>query len=244
VPLGSWSFAPGAGHQVTLAAAAEGATIADAMLFVAAGTQPANLLYVHADHLGSPQKLTDAGQATVWDGVFDPFGEEVAIAGLAAMQMRFPGQYADEETGYSYNYSRDYDPAIGRYLQSDPIGLFGGLNTFAYGYNNPISSVDPQGTCAQSALAGAALGAAMEMARQALVPLDCFKIDWWRIAEAAAWGAAFGCGFDLALAGAGSLIRVLAQEAKGGMGGIGGIGGEIGGASAAQAATGGVRATG
>ena len=75
VPLGSWSFAPGAGHKVTLAAAAEGTTIADAMLFVAAGAQPANLLYVHADHLGSPQKMTDASQATVWDGVFDPFSK-------------------------------------------------------------------------------------------------------------------------------------------------------------------------
>jgi RHS repeat-associated protein len=141
VPLGSWSFAPGAGHKVTLAAAAEGTTIADAMLFVAGGAQPANLLYVHPDHLGSPQKLTDASQAVVWDAVFDPFRQEIAIAGLAAMQMRFPGQYADPETGYSYNYFRDYDPAIGRYLQSDPIGLIGGLNTFAYSYNNPISNV-------------------------------------------------------------------------------------------------------
>jgi RHS repeat-associated protein len=142
VPLGSWSFAPGAGHTVTLAAAADGTTIADAMLFVAAGAQPANLLYVHPDHLGSPQKLTDAGQATVWDGVFDPFGEEVAIAGLAAMPLRFPGQYADEETGYSYNYYRDYDPTLGRYIQSDPIGLDGGINTYAYVESDPISGSD------------------------------------------------------------------------------------------------------
>jgi hypothetical protein len=110
MPLGSWSFAPDAGHKVMLTAAAVGTTIADALLFVGPGGQPANLLYIHADHLGSPQKLTDASQATVWDGVFDPFGEEVAIAGLAAMPMRFPGQYADDETGYSYNYFRDYDP--------------------------------------------------------------------------------------------------------------------------------------
>jgi RHS repeat-associated protein len=145
VLLGSWSFAPGAGHEVTLAAAAEGTTIADALLFVAAGAQPANLLYVHADHLGSPQKLTDASQATVWDGVFDPFGEEVAVSGLAAMQLRFPGQYADAETGYSYNYFRDYDPRLGRYLQSDPIGLEGGFNTFSYVLNRPTGAVDPLG---------------------------------------------------------------------------------------------------
>jgi len=70
VPLGSWSFAPGSGHKVMLAAAADGTTIADAMLFVAAGAQPANLLYVHPDHLGSPQKMTDVSQTVVWDAVF------------------------------------------------------------------------------------------------------------------------------------------------------------------------------
>jgi RHS repeat-associated protein len=154
VPLGNWSFAPGAGHKVTLAAAAEGTTIADAMLFVGAGAQPANLLYVHADHLGSPQKLTDASQATVWDGVFDPFGEEIAITGLAAMPMRFPGQYADEETGYSYNYFRDYEPRLGRYLQADPIGLAGGVNLYAYVDSNPIGYIDLYGQ--QSCQAGEA----------------------------------------------------------------------------------------
>ena len=145
VPLGSWSFAPGAGHKVTLAAAADGTTIADAMLFVAAGAQPTNLLYVHADHLGSPQKITDASQATVWDGVFDPFGKEVAVTGLAAMPLRFPGQYADDETGFSYNYYRDYEPSLGRYLQSDPIGLTGGLNSYIYVNANPAIRVDPKG---------------------------------------------------------------------------------------------------
>jgi RHS repeat-associated protein len=145
VPLGTWSFAPASGHKVTLTGAADGATIADALLFVAAGSQPANLLYVHPDHLGSPQKLTDATQAIVWDGLFDPFGEELSITGLADMPKRFPGQYADEETGYSYNYFRDYEPTLGRYLQSDPIGLRGGLNTFAYASSNPVGRVDPIG---------------------------------------------------------------------------------------------------
>ncbi|MGH6959171.1 MAG: RHS repeat-associated core domain-containing protein, partial [Dongiaceae bacterium] len=142
VLLGSYAFTPAAGQKVTLAASSDGTTIADAMLFVGAGAQPANLLYVHADHLGSPQKMTDAGQATVWDGVFDPFGEEVALAGLAAMPMRFPGQYADEETGFSYNYFRDYEPKLGRYVQSDPIGLKGGINAFVYVDDRPVVGTD------------------------------------------------------------------------------------------------------
>ncbi len=145
VLLGSYNFTPGAGQKVTLAASADGTTIADAMLFVGSGAQPANLLYVHADHLGSPQKLTDASQATGWDGVFDPFGEEVALTGLAAMPMRFPGQYGDDETGYSDNWFRDYDPSLGRYLQSDPIGLVGGINAYAYVISNPTRFVDRLG---------------------------------------------------------------------------------------------------
>jgi len=143
--LGTYSLTPGAGHKVTLAASTDGTTIADAILFAGPTVQPANLLYVHADHLGAPQKLTNTTQAIAWDGVFDPFGEEVALTGLAVMPMRFPGQYADDETGYSYNYFRDYDSALGRYIQSDPIGLMGGINRYAYVRNNPTVRIDPSG---------------------------------------------------------------------------------------------------
>jgi RHS repeat-associated protein len=123
----------------------DGRVVADGIRLVAAGAGASNLVYIHADHLGSPQKMTDASQALVWDAQFDPFGEEVSISGAATHPTRFPGQYADPETGFSYNYFRDYDPTIGRYVQSDPIGLRGGLNTYSYVDGNPLTQIDPKG---------------------------------------------------------------------------------------------------
>jgi len=193
--LGTYSFAPAAGHKVSLAASADGTTIADAVLLVGSAAPPANLFYIHADHLGSPQKLTDASQAIVWDGVFDLFGEKVSLAGLAAMPLRFPGQYADEESGLSYNYFRDYDPSLGRYLQSDPIGLAGGLNTYAYVEGNPVVYVDPTGEFVWLVpiVAGAATGALTDVGIQLLLNGGRWQcIDPWSVALSAGLGAAGG----------------------------------------------------
>jgi RHS repeat-associated protein len=112
-----------------------------------------DLFYVHTDHLNTPRRVSKpAGNTIVWRWDSDPFGEAPANsdpdgdATQFVYNLRFPGQYADQETGLHYNYFRDYDSAIGRYVQSDPIGLSGGsFSTYAYVNGNPVSLVDPRG---------------------------------------------------------------------------------------------------
>jgi len=101
--------------------------------------------FVHTDHLGTPQVLTDAVGAIAWSAVYRPFGETAHVGGSVTFNLRFPGQYFDAETGLRYNWFRDYDPALGRYVQSDLIGLRGGWNTFTYVVGNPVKLVDPEG---------------------------------------------------------------------------------------------------
>ena len=109
------------------------------------------LYYVWADHLGTPRMISDTSNQLRWEWAHnDPFGnnlpdENPAGAGAFAFNLRFPGQYYDVETGKHYNYFRDYDASVGRYLQSDPIGLVGGVNTYAYVAGNPLSQRDSKG---------------------------------------------------------------------------------------------------
>jgi len=110
-----------------------------------------DLYYIHNDHLGTPQALTDESGSVVWRALYQPFGEAIVDedpdldTNKVTFNLRFPGQYYDQESGLHYNYFRDYDPSTGRYIQSDPIGLQGGLNSYAYVENNPLIFVDPFG---------------------------------------------------------------------------------------------------
>ncbi len=175
--LGTWSFNPGQSPKVSLLASLNGTVNADAVRFIAGDAIGGDIAYSHGDRLGTIQKLTDTSGTLVWDRTARPFGETVSISAASgvAQMLRFPGQYADE-TGLSYNYFRDYDPTLGRYLESDPIGLAGGINMYGYVSGNPIGKIDPSGENA----------AALPVAICAANPAACV------IAGVVATGAAVG----------------------------------------------------
>ena len=109
------------------------------------------LYFIQADHLNTPRLVANAAGVAVWKwDQQEPFGNSVpnenpSGAGTFEFPVRFAGQYADRETGLQYNYYRDYDASLGGYKHSDPIGLRGGLNTYAYVRSRPLSLIDPDG---------------------------------------------------------------------------------------------------
>ncbi|MFC1885395.1 RHS repeat domain-containing protein [Thermodesulfobacteriota bacterium] len=112
-------------------------------LFMKQGTE---YYFYHNDHLGTSQKMTAVNGAVVWGAQYEAFGKASVDGGSTVVNnLRFPGQYFDDETGLHFNWNRYYDPVSGRYFRVDPIGFEGGLNGFSYTSNNPASRVDPSG---------------------------------------------------------------------------------------------------
>ena len=101
--------------------------------------------FLHNDRLGTPQLATDSGQNVAWLASYGPFGEMSAVPAGIVQNLRLPGQEFDVDTGLHHNGFRDYAPGWGRYLQSDPIGLLGGMNTYVYVGANPVNLTDPLG---------------------------------------------------------------------------------------------------
>jgi RHS repeat-associated protein len=121
--------------------------------------QDGNVYYLHNDHLGTPRAVTDVAKTVVWRWDSDPFGTTAANEDpdndgiVFTLNLRFPGQYYDSETGLHYNYFRYYDPSTGRYITADPLGIVpnpsatqAGLNhLYVYAKNNAVNLTDPYG---------------------------------------------------------------------------------------------------
>ncbi|MDE2422388.1 MAG: RHS repeat protein [Gammaproteobacteria bacterium] len=112
---------------------------------------PNVLLRVHTDHLGTPRAVSQGdgvSKQVLWRFEGDAFGDIYPTnptTTALTMPLRMAGQYYDVEVGTSYNYFRDYQPDSGRYVESDPIGLDGGNNTYGYVGGSPLKAVDPMG---------------------------------------------------------------------------------------------------
>lgn len=105
-----------------------------------------NVYFTHTDRLGTPQLLTDTSQNIVWGAFYNPFGDTNSFGGtLTTQSIRLPGQYFDPETNNNHNGFRDYAGTMTRYVQSDPIGLRGGMNTYQYVKGNPFKYTDRLG---------------------------------------------------------------------------------------------------
>ncbi|MFC1795895.1 RHS repeat-associated core domain-containing protein [Pseudomonadota bacterium] len=105
-----------------------------------------NHLFFISDHLETPQIVLDSSSNVEWSKIAESFGKSQITEGSKIEQnIRFPGQYYDQESGLHYNYFRYYSPELGRYIQSDPIGLAGGVNAYAYVGGNPANYSDSMG---------------------------------------------------------------------------------------------------
>ena len=111
-----------------------------------------NVSYVYADHIDTPRVIVRSSDHAIqwrWD-LSEAFGNALPndnpnALGVFTFNLRFPGQTYDKEAGLSYNHHRDYRAQSGRYVESDPIGLDGGINTYTYVSGKPIDSYDESG---------------------------------------------------------------------------------------------------
>ncbi len=112
---------------------------------VSTNPTPDSVTYIHTDHLNTARLATDLNQAITWRWEGKAFGNTQPQNLGSTINLRFPGQYADAESGFNYNHFRYYDPETGRYISSDPVGTLGGSNTYVYVRKNPLIFIDPTG---------------------------------------------------------------------------------------------------
>jgi RHS repeat-associated protein len=164
------------------------------------GYDIARILYFELDQLGTPRQARERVGTIVWRWESDGYGTTAANEDPdgngqpTTVNLRFPGQYYDEESGLHYNWHRYYVPRLGRYLSSDPIGLAGGANLYSYALSNPVKYTDPTGKfvpaivalcsacpscCAAAAAAtGAAIADVCQNARPKNPPDEAEPNEW------------------------------------------------------------------
>jgi RHS repeat-associated protein len=136
----------------------------------------------------------DATGAIMWKATYRPFGETMIDSGSTSTNnLRFPGQYLDQESGLHYNWHRDYDAKTGRYLTSDPVGILAGINLFVYVDNRPLMNIDPFGLWVHGFGIGASGCFFAAGSGGLLIVSD--NVDNWGIAFCGSGGVGIGKGF-------------------------------------------------
>ncbi|SET48147.1 RHS repeat-associated core domain-containing protein [Pseudomonas graminis] len=139
------------------------------------GEAERTLYYFHTDQIGTPLEMTDVDGQIVWQATYKAWGEVESLAVSEVVRnLRFQGQYFDDETGMHYNTFRYYDPEVGRFITQDPIGLQGGINLYQY-VISPLGEVDVLGLCSRKL--GQAMGhkAGDDMSNHHLIPEQLMK---------------------------------------------------------------------
>ncbi|WP_162176746.1 RHS repeat-associated core domain-containing protein [Hyphomonas beringensis] len=130
--------------------------------------------YVQTGHLGQPLVLMDQTANVVWRGETSPFGTYVYTSGVSDdPKARFLGQWLEEGSGLYQNWNRDYDAALGRYIEVDPLGILAGQSVYGYVDQDPLLNVDPTGELAWLAVPLLCSGGGCEAAIAALAAIGC-----------------------------------------------------------------------
>jgi RHS repeat-associated protein len=185
----TWTDAPAGSYSLTAKATDDkgAVTTSTARTVTVEGTVVSgNVYYIHTDHLDTPREITNEQNQTIWKNppLTEPFGmtpvddDPDGDGQTFTFNLRFPGQYYDQETGTHYNYYRDnYLPDFGRYGQSDPIGLEGGINTYGYANNNPLIFVDSTGKLAGAIITGGIIVGGFYLLKQCMDRCLCVERD-------------------------------------------------------------------